>query len=128
MRDDSVRVANEHRYTVLILLMRLNTRSLSALEAGIDSSCNDKYSIVASMQMPLVLYTLWLALTLMFVLHIYIKLIIAIGELATLEFTSCLNTILKLIKRNIRVPVCKIVISHIFQIFSHIALVLIFTY
>ena len=27
---------------VLILLMRLNTRSLSALEAGIDSSCNDK--------------------------------------------------------------------------------------
>ena len=61
--------------------MKLNTRSWSALEAGIDSSCNDRIQYSAD---AISYNTLWLALTLMFVLHI--------GEL---EFTSCLNTKLK---------------------------------
>ena len=61
--------------SVLILLMRLNTRSLSALEANIDSSCNDKIQYSGKHADAISYYihcTLWLALTLMFVLHVHV--------------------------------------------------------
>ena len=80
--------------------MRLNTRSLSALEAGIDSSCNDLVIIYFVVSLDIDVCTIYMS----------------IGELATLEFTSCLNTKLKII---IGVSVCKIVISHIFRFFAY---------
>ena len=44
----------------------------------------------------------------------------SIGELAKLEFTSCMLEHKIKTKCNIRVSVCKIIISHIFSDFSHI--------
>ena len=56
------------------LLVRLNTRSLSALEAGIDSSCNNKIQYSGKHADAIsYIYVLcgYIALTLMFVLHVY---------------------------------------------------------